>query len=429
MAVVITDQIYIGFQERIEGSWKLPLNQRNKTLLGFATYLEDNKAFENRKRTIDYWSQPYIQYYIDDSDPRWDPTRQQNVQQVRDNRPDLVPKVMDNPLQLGFKISKEVRRSGWGSGNVLWRIEDPRGFELEISSANMASIMDYCIIDHGEIMTACRWGWDKTGGSRVVLLPEGSEPYLEALEDTKRINKSLSWRDVCIGDEVELKNGFVGTYLGAFYYTQVSSNSSNSDAEFYYYLDQSKRKAHFFKQTNGEAITMVISPKASSIVSCAKHETSAESTVEIINSYLKSYNVISGRTSIIFVSLVPTDLKEVSFQLVPVEYSEVEEVITTDHTYGSSRDIERKSLILRMSEGLFSMYLSPSYGKSKMLRLNRIDEKTLADNQYRYVCSRVNSWSSYVSAETTEVDIDIVKTKEINRLMIKVEDQLFPFSI
>ena len=51
-----------------------------------------------------------------------------------------VFEIFENKPTHGFTISKEVRRLT--TSNVVWRIFDPRGFELEISSGNMA----YCKI-------------------------------------------------------------------------------------------------------------------------------------------------------------------------------------------------------------------------------------------------------------------------------------------
>jgi len=224
VAVIIPEKMYIGYDERRESNdWQTPDAEREVTLLGFATYFVDDKAFQKRKATIDRWSKNYVTERLERDDPRWDKeASNQHCQEIRHERPDLVPEYIDNPLQKGFKISKSVRRSGWGSGNVLWRIEDPRGFELEISSANMASIMDCCVLDRGEINTPCRWGWDKTGGSRVVLLPEGSEPYIEATKDTKRANTKVSLRDVNLGDTVIDKKGMEGVYLGKWWTVQKS---------------------------------------------------------------------------------------------------------------------------------------------------------------------------------------------------------------
>jgi len=42
MAIVITDRMYVGFQERKN------FKTDETTTLGFATYVENNKAFEKR---------------------------------------------------------------------------------------------------------------------------------------------------------------------------------------------------------------------------------------------------------------------------------------------------------------------------------------------------------------------------------------------
>jgi hypothetical protein len=95
--------------------------------LGFATPYEPNlKAYEKRKSTIDSWVRSYYTTPVK-----------------------IEPIIIDNVPLDNFKIAESVRRVYWGGGNVVWRIQDPRGFELEISSANLARIIDCVTIQHG----------------------------------------------------------------------------------------------------------------------------------------------------------------------------------------------------------------------------------------------------------------------------------------
>lgn len=156
--------------------------------LGFATPFGTDAAFNKRKATVDNWTGKT------DKGARFE--------------------TYDNVLLEGYRISQEVRRYGWNGGNVVWRIEDPRGFELEISSANFASIVDCCVIDKGVILSKCIWGRE---GSANILLPENSGPHKEAMNFTKLAKQSISKADLEIGQFVRMKDGSIAVYCGAYH--------------------------------------------------------------------------------------------------------------------------------------------------------------------------------------------------------------------
>jgi hypothetical protein len=261
--IYIGKEMYVG--RKLQGEHKSPL--------GFATYMEDNKAFEKRKSTIDNWASSW-----------------------RNKDDNLNPLALKNRLISGFRITDDVKRIGYGGGNVVWRIRDPRGFELEIQSANMASIMADCVIDHGEIMTPCVWAWNKSGGSRLVLLPEGSEPYVEAMKETERANKTTSLKDVNIGDVVVLKNGNEGTYMGRFH-TLMNDYERHETGKEYPWYTQNRSQGIGFKvvlrsvlritNDKGKDCFMFVSkPNISSIVKQSEKEISREDSAKEINDAL-----------------------------------------------------------------------------------------------------------------------------------------------
>ncbi len=118
----------------------------------------------------------------------------------------------------GFRLLEDVRNYGWGSGNVKWRVEDPRGFELEISSPNLMNILACSVVDCGEILDRCLWARQ---GSENVLVPVTSETYKQAVENTARMNKSASLKDLKPGDHVILQNGIKGRYYGKFHTVEL----------------------------------------------------------------------------------------------------------------------------------------------------------------------------------------------------------------
>lgn len=188
--IKLPKQFYVGLKAQHQDD--LPL--------GFATPYEPGlKAYEKRKETVDVWAIPH---------GKWNPETRKN-----EPVPKMEPLIIDNDPKPGFKVAESVRRVYWGGGNVVWRIEDPRGFELEISSSNLARIIDCATIKNGIITVDCVWGRDKANN---VLLPVTSEPYKQAVQNTDRAANKVALKDVTIGDKVLLKNGEEGVYAGAF---------------------------------------------------------------------------------------------------------------------------------------------------------------------------------------------------------------------
>lgn len=97
---------------------------------------------------------------------------------------ELMPRIVDNSVALiGYKLSNMVRRIYWGGGNVVWRLVDPMGFEFEISSANLARILDCCNVSEGVIEDPCIFA---RCGSVNLLIPVSSELYEIARANTEK---------------------------------------------------------------------------------------------------------------------------------------------------------------------------------------------------------------------------------------------------
>lgn len=141
------------------------------TPLGFANvYAPNTKAYGNRVATQDQWAYGHDCFL--DNGKMWSKTRvwatDSNGQYVRDAAgntilridtlpiaDDLQPIIIDNKPMAGFKITNSINRSR--TSNKLWRITDPRGFQLEITTANMEDIISGGVIDRGLIIGKCIW--------------------------------------------------------------------------------------------------------------------------------------------------------------------------------------------------------------------------------------------------------------------------------
>jgi len=431
MAIVISEKMYMSFQER-------GINE-DTTLLGFATYLEDNKAFEKRKSTVDSWGETSVTHYLKEDDPRWDPDVGGRWQTVTIARPDLASKIVDNPLLPGFKIAKEVRRHGWGSGNVVWRIEDPRGFELEISSANMASIMDCCTIYRGTIDTPCRWGWNKQNGSRVVLLPEGTDPYKEAVADNELHNtKPLKIGDIDIGDVVKLKNGNVGTYMGGHFYVEAHDCPSDEHIERNY-VDRyrwqtSKKKTHFFLE-EGNKIFVMASPKVANITQKAETVLSAQEAADEINALLRLESRVSSFNNVNPIAVSPEKIKdeEIGMRLVLISYDDAT-FIDKEDRYGDVELDYKRFPILFEHNGKMYRNNGPQWthrDDEPKTKCNRVFTESFTNNTYRIAGKmhssgwRYSKTNHYMIEDHIDILEKIVKGCPMSILTIQYGGRLY----
>jgi hypothetical protein len=192
MAIKIPEQVYVGFQGR---------RTQDEVPLGFMTPYNDDEAGQKRRDTVDNWARGYGSTKTFNS------------------------VILDNKPMIGFKIGRAIRRSGgWnGSGASYVRIEDPRGFELEITIENLVMCMNENLLDDGEIIAECVWGRD---GNRNILLPTNSEPYKNSVVLRTKVAAVIPLKEVTIGDEVELVTGERGIYLGNMLALHTDGNLS-----------------------------------------------------------------------------------------------------------------------------------------------------------------------------------------------------------
>lgn len=118
--MAIQKQLYVGFQTtRYQGE------QLGRTL-GFMCPYGDSKSAKSRMATVDRW-------------------RDKNIE----------PKIYDNIPLSGFKVVDFARR--WSTSNKLIRVEDPRGFELEITIPNFLDLVPYITLVKGTIVEKLVW--------------------------------------------------------------------------------------------------------------------------------------------------------------------------------------------------------------------------------------------------------------------------------
>ena len=189
----VFSQLYVGLRKN-----------RQPPHLGFATPYEDNSAGRKRQETVDKWACGQGEYV----DGKWVPSTVKSSQ------------LFENVPREGFIVTDDVKRVYWGGGNVVWRIHDPYGFELEIQSANLLAIIQTAGIEAGgKIPGKCLWG---RSGADNILLHESSEEYKSAILAAETLKKpsTIGTKDRVIGEEYLIMDGSKATYLGKFWITK-----------------------------------------------------------------------------------------------------------------------------------------------------------------------------------------------------------------
>lgn len=158
--------------------------------------------------------------------------------------------VLDNGLLTGFRIDTPVSRCS--TENVVWRVIDPRGFQLEIYSDNMEEILKSCLIDKGEIKAKALWA---LRGQRVYLAVEGTKSYKNAIQFQENEKTTV----YSVGDTIRKKKGnelITLQYLGKFWTVRDTSSywsggNTKIVGEYRYFYNQGGEFLSFDKKQEG----------------------------------------------------------------------------------------------------------------------------------------------------------------------------------
>jgi hypothetical protein len=203
-AIKIFSQLYVGVKKP---------NSLIDIPLAFATPYETNAAGLKRQSSVMRWLGGEYDYAYENG-------QRTAVKASRDIR------IVDNTLRTGFKITDDIKRVYWGGGNVMFRIHDPYGFELEIDSGNLTALIQTVgILPGGEVPGKCVWARD---GSKNILITEGSVEYQSSVKAAETIKKpkALGQAEKVIGSTYRLSTGEFGQYLGKVFliFSIVSEN-------------------------------------------------------------------------------------------------------------------------------------------------------------------------------------------------------------
>jgi hypothetical protein len=327
MSATIAPKLYVTVQYRGDAG-------NTDGLLGFASPYTKDSAFAKRKSTQDSWAYGSgVTASIDDEDnitvtgsghrggygrgEEWDASMLFVT--------GCYPRIIDNDPIEGFEIAKSVRRYGWnGGGNVKWRITDPRGFDLEISSENFASVLACTTMTNGVIQGKCAWGRE---GKDNILLPVESEPYKTATVHTAKFYKKISLKDIKPGDTVEVLSTkvaaehFVCEYLGKYFFLKTeytsageASNSYNRHVDGYEFTKQTE--SYLFKSKKDGSYFSLATPKVVDIIEQAATASDKLEIAKQVSSELSCIVGIDNESGCILIS--PTKIKDIVTTLVPI---------------------------------------------------------------------------------------------------------------
>lgn len=141
----------------------------------------------------------------------------------------IDPVDYDNYSIEGFVLNKGVggvkRSYGWNPRNEYIRVYDPRGFEFEISVANLLFILRECDCSKGKRLEGeFVYAWD---GTSLVLLPTKSEEFKKSSTFTDLQGKSVKVTDLIEGATYITHSQSLMTYLGRFDYHFVMVDERN----------------------------------------------------------------------------------------------------------------------------------------------------------------------------------------------------------
>lgn len=177
--------------------------------LGFATPYGTDVAFRKRKDTVDHWSGPSSRHVPDPNNPG---------KYMIEHLPPYNGVIIDNEPMEGFRVEKAVSR--WSTSNKLFRINDPRGFTLEISSENLADLILNTTLVDGVFQEKLVW----TRNDSNNYLTRLDHPEYQANMNPKFDRKPIP------GDLVSYGHSNQGVYCGKLYAVAIDKTTKYYDS-------------------------------------------------------------------------------------------------------------------------------------------------------------------------------------------------------
>lgn len=205
-----------------------------------------NIGFQNRTDTYTKML-AYVIYYDNKGVLR----KEKSWQSWRDKKIKSIE--YENKPTEGFVLNKGVggaRHSyGWNARNEYVRVFDPRGFEFEISVANLLFILQETNSIKGKGLEGeFVYGW---GGTELALLPISCEEYKNCVQYTDLQNEKITTKQLIPGCSYKTKKQEDLIYMGKFNWYSTTD---------WYYREEdslvSVKKVFVFIDSEGNPITL-----------------------------------------------------------------------------------------------------------------------------------------------------------------------------
>lgn len=201
MSFDIPEKLYVGVQG------KKDFNKTNPPLAFAIPY--GTKNWENRKSTVDNWAgygKKTHKYIMNaDGTHQKDENGHYKSEYIEPD-PNEGGFIVDNVPVDGFYFEKSVTR--YETSNKFFRINDPRGFQLEIDSANLGDILLNSHISKGYLVGKFQW----TSYKGKAYLVREDHPAKQ-----KKENPKIARAEIKVGDKVEISENGSYIYAGKFY--------------------------------------------------------------------------------------------------------------------------------------------------------------------------------------------------------------------
>lgn len=337
MAASIPKEMYVSIQFS-----KAAANSSGH--IGYVSPYTKDAAFRQRKARQDIWAYGSKAEFVINDDGEIELGANNTADLTEAFMLNCYPKIYKNEPIDGFEIAKSVRFGSWagrGNGNeVVWRLTDPRGFDVTINSENFAQIVNCTTIINGVIQGKCVWGRD---GATNILLPESSDPFKAAYQLTKLVDEKLSIRDVTRGDLVRLimksqnyPSGFFdATYLGRM--SVVNSTMSVAKRITWNLTGGKSTPFHMFSFVNEKGVTIVLPLASVSVGEILQKGASTKTEAECIEEVNGAIH--NGRSDCKFIDAAMAVVSKVSeVSELTIELNDYRIEITADAGFKNDAD-------------------------------------------------------------------------------------------
>lgn len=150
--------------------------------------------------------------------------------------------IYENVPTSGFVLNKKVGgyKSYWNIRQTMIRVYDPRGFEFEITPANLLYILENCTSTKGKGLEGeFVYGWE---GTELVLVPVDSPDYQELTKINELLHAQnfVKAKELKIGATYLSRDNVEHIYMGRF--DEYEYGKKKDKQSFYFY----KKEGDYF---------------------------------------------------------------------------------------------------------------------------------------------------------------------------------------